>query len=230
MIFFHLGGSCEPGMALLEDSYRSKAEIFSSPFDWLGVPTEVLPNLLNLDNWCRKVFNNNVLYRAQPADYIGVRDLEYNINTVHHFKRNKNFNFHEIIEKELPLFREKMISRWEKICDHLDRDDVYIFYREYNPTYFKNSKTKTQAIQDVYESAISFAPKAKLIMVCDTIPNNFEKAVILKQKPHDRERFNQTPDWYDCWYFIINNIDILEKGRCYTHDVFPKTKAKRISR
>lgn len=229
MIFLHFGGSCEPGLALLEPSFKSKAEIIPSPFDWLGIPTEILPELLTLDNWCEQSFDIETLlvYRAQPINYIGVRDTKYHINTVHHFLREGGKNFHEIIARDLPIFKAKMSARWEKVLDTLQKECT-IFFREYNPTYFCPKKTREDAIQSVYDALVSFAPKANLVMVCDTQPQVFDKAVVLMQKQHNKERFNQTPDWFDCWDFFVKND--LEKGKIYTPNLFPKTKLKRISR
>ena len=231
MKFIHFGGSCEPAFAFLEASYKTKAEIIPSPFDWLGVPTEVLADLILLENWCEEVFKleNLVLYRPQQPEYIGVRDIKYNINAVHHFMREGNKNFHEIINKKLPDFKNKMVSRWNNFLEILNKNsEIFIFIREYNPTYFAGKKSKEEAIQSAYNAIINFAPNANLVMVCDNQPQIFDKAIVLMQKKHNKERFNQTSDWYDCWEFFIKNN--LEKGRLYTSNFFPTTKPKRISR
>ena len=228
MIYLHFGGSCEPGLAFLERSYKNNAEIIPSPFDRLGIPTEVLPELLSLDNWCEQAFakENLLVYRAQPIHHIGVRDTKYHINTVHHFRREGNKNFHEILDVELPIFKKKMVERWAKFQEVL-QGEVTLFFREYNPTYFCPKNSREDAIQSVYDALIAFAPKANLVMVCDTQPRIFDNAVVLMQKPHKKERFNQTSDWFDCWDFFAKNN--LEKGKIYTPDLFPKTKPKRIS-
>lgn len=220
----NFGGSCEPLHALrarakeLSSVYPNiEADVFQGPFDWIGIPSTIFPQLLTTE-WYNDAFSTNqvITYNCMRDGFIGVRDLKYRINTIHHFKRHLNDNYHNTLNDQLPKFREELIRRWRSLRSILEHKHAYIIYRDFYPPY-ENESPNDISLRKVYDAIISFAPQARLILVTDNQPKQtMKKASVVIQK-HFIGEFFRNPGWFSIWKIIADKIhkEEFEPGKTY---------------
>lgn len=201
-----LGGSCEPLSAFRQLNIKT----FPGPFDWLGVPTAIFPQLVQI-NWWEDLFSldNIATYSAREDKCIGVRDLKYQVTSLHHFKRYGMKNFSNLIAEQLPKFRAELKKRWFALKEALKQESLVV-YREFIPVWGKPEWANT--LNSAYEALLEFAPKSKIIIVTE---NNccFDKAVVIKQKSLDAEYFKVNEHyWHPAWKMAMQD---LECGKVY---------------
>lgn len=209
----NFGGNCETADAIK----ILKIPNIPSPFDWLGIATQNMPNILT-SNWYEDVFDlkNILTYPSPNSDYIGVKDLKYGINSLHAFRRKNNINYHRIVEELLPSFRDKLKTRWQKMREEL-RQHQFILYRDYFPLYLTKINQEKQTLLLTCEAIIKFAPPAHLIVVSDNIlldpiPN---ATVVIQNPAVSYGKYKLTPKWETAWEFIATNLNDLKKCQIY---------------
>lgn len=195
--YVNLGGNCEACSAFR----RLKVEQIPSPFDWLGIPSGKLSELLST-NWTDDIFSpDNVITFISPVHgYLGVRDIKYHINSLHHF--------HKYDTQHLLTFRRKIKLRLENMLKCLENKslDLVFIHREYYPEYAENTKLSIDSLK-------CFSDKNKLILVGEQPPKVLKSAVFIKCKL-DKKYFLER-NWLKKWHFIFSNIEQLEKGKIY---------------
>ena len=204
MRYLNFGGGCEPANALYKQA--KGLNYISSPFDWLGVPTGSLPLIL-FSAWYDDIFGSVLTYNCAAEGKIGVRDLKYGINSIHHFSSRGLDNYFELISGQLPLFREKLRVRWDEAVA-ADGDDLVILYREFQPPYAIRGD-----LGEAVDAIKRLMPKSRLVVIGEE-PRELAGTIFIKQKKLTR-LFFKTQGWYQAYEFIFKNIGRLELGRIY---------------
>jgi hypothetical protein len=204
MRYLNFGGGCEPAHALYKQS-RS-IDYVLSPFDWLGVPTGCLPFVLGSE-WWKDIFSSIVTYNCAAEGKIGVRDLKYGINSIHHFNSSGLDNYFELISGQVLLFREKLHVRWQEmiLSDHVG---LVLLYREFQPPY--GVKGDLSLAVDAIKRVM---PKSRLVVIGEE-PRELAGAIFIKQKKLTR-LFFKTQSWFQAYDYIFKNIDQLECDKIY---------------
>jgi hypothetical protein len=212
-----LGGSCEPVMAMdkLLQLKMLDFEKIPGPFDWMEIPTEIMPQIFK-SNWYDDVFdiNNITTYRPYRPDTIGIRDNKYHIDSTNHFLKKPGINFFNTLVDELQAFKKKMVDRWWNVlkCLKENGETTCVFYREHYPKYFLSKEDKKQSIQKTHDLMREIAPKSKIIMVCDTRPDRIDEVDVIMKTPHNKEVFLEDEYWFDEWKTIGGNLNQLGKN------------------
>jgi hypothetical protein len=201
-----LGGNCEP----LSAFRQLNVETFPGPFDWLGVPTVKFPELIKT-NWWDDVFSieNIVTYGTSDEKNIGVRDLKYQITSLHHFKRVGLQNWRTVVAEQLPKFRNNLKNRWLALQEELKKKSTVV-YREFIPVW--GDPAWESGLQAAYEALLEFAPNSELTIVTEN-NHRFDKAAVVIQKKIDVEYFRvDVSSWHPAWRYAAQS---LEPGRVY---------------
>lgn len=196
-IYVNLGGSCECCSAFRKNNVLH----IPSPFDWLGVPTSSLEKLFN-ENWIDDVFefNQTITFDSPIKGLIGLRDLKYKINSLHHFNK---FNSEELIS-----FRDKMKKRWISLIANVKEipKSLVFVHREYYPEYGE------KCLNSIEQKIQQFSPESRIVLL-GSEPKNINHAIYINCK-NDQKYFLQK-NWLAKWKFLFANIDLLEKGQTY---------------
>jgi hypothetical protein len=212
-----VGGNCEP----LSAFRHLNVPLFAGPFDWFGIPTAVFPKLITTD-WWKDVcsLENIVTFSSTTAGCIGVRDLKYDVSTLHHFKRggpSGMMNFKQAIAAQLPTFRERLSLRWLELRRILEDPSArpVVVFRDFSPPW--TDPPAEGDLERACEALVEFAPLARLIIVCENRPERaLEKAAVVLQNPLSQVYFKLDMSiWVPAWRFIASHQEQLEPGKIY---------------